>query len=147
MISFTAQHSDADLEKWIQQDMKAWFDELLEDFRKTGRDYVDRARARTKVGGQGFGNITWDLRSSIIMVLAVDGKIIETYNPPIAKGDGLKDGKALAKEVIAEMGRRKGIAMAIVAGKNYAVFVEDKGFRVISYDGFQFEDDLNSLMQ
>lgn len=146
MISFKAQHSDADLERWIQEDMQDWFDELVEDFRQTGRDYVDRARAKTKQGG-GFGNITWDLRSSIIMVLAVDGKIIETYSPPIAKGSGFETGKKLADEVVASMGRTKGVAMAIVAGMDYALFVERREYDVISGSGLKFESDLNALLR
>lgn len=147
MITFKAQHSDQELEKWIQQDMQEWFDELLNTFRLEGRKYVDRARKRTKVGGLGFGNITWDLRSSIGMVLAYDGQIIETYFPKIHNGNGYEIGKELADRIATYSGTQQGITMVIVAGMQYAAYVEDKGFRVISYDSFQFEDDLNKLMR
>ncbi|RZM22427.1 MAG: hypothetical protein EOO88_29465 [Pedobacter sp.] len=124
----------ADIEAYIQEETEAWFDELVDSLRQTGRRLVDKARAKTKSDG-GFGNITWNLRASIGMCLVDEtGRIVETYFPPINKGDhGNKIGRDMA-EAIAVYGREaQEMTMVFVAAEEYAVFVQAKGKDVIKH--------------
>jgi hypothetical protein len=118
---FTAQ----DLENWIQDDLNEWFDELAAELLRVGRGLVDEARAKTKSEG-GFGNITWNLRSSIGCAVVRNHTIRaeEIYFPQIAKGDeGHKTGIAYARE-IALLIDDGDIYLLFVAGMDYASFVQ-----------------------
>jgi hypothetical protein len=131
-FSIEALYSDADLQKWIQDDLDAWFDELAAEFLRVGKDMVDKARAKTRDDG-GFGNITWNLRSSIgcAVVRKHTIKEDEIYFPPIGKGDlGHSTGIAYIKE-IALLIDDGDIYLLFVAGMDYASLVEENGRDVI----------------
>lgn len=84
MLKITAYFDMNDIEAYIDGEMKAWLEELVESFRITGRNLVKKARAKTKAAG-GFGNITWNLRSSIGYCLMYDGEVIEVYFPSVGR--------------------------------------------------------------
>jgi len=68
---------------------------------------------------------TSNLRNSIGYVVVANGKIVVS-NFDGDDGDGRKLANSLAKEI------RNGYALIVVAGKNYASYVEAKGYNVIS---------------
>ena len=141
MIIFTAGHSDDDLERWMQEDMQEWFDEITESYKRAGKVFVDRLRAKTKSDG-GFGNITWNLRSSIGYLLLFDGEIVDTYFPKIKGGtEGEKTGLEYAQE-IALLVNEGGLQLIIVAGMGYASFVEDNDIDVLTHASKGFSKDL-----
>jgi hypothetical protein len=134
VITISADFNMADIEAYIREEEEAWYDEIIASLRTTGRTLVDKARAQTREDG-GFGNITWNLRGSIVMCLVdEEGKIFETYAPPITKGaHGTKIGKEMA-EALAVYGRNaQEITMVFVAAENYATFVQAKGKDVIKH--------------
>lgn len=134
MISVTADFNMADIEAYIREEEEAWYDEIIDSLRQTGRRLVDKARAKTKDDG-GFGNITWNLRASIGMCLVDEtGKIVETYFPPINKGaHGNKIGREMAEALAAAGREAQEIIMVFVAAEEYAVFVQAKGKDVIKH--------------
>jgi hypothetical protein len=127
MITVTPDFNMSDLDSIINEDTDVWFDEMVDSLRQTGRMLVDRARAKTKADG-GFGNITWNLRSSIGMCLVDEtGSIVETYFPPIGKGEhGNTIGRDLAERLAVYGREAKEMSMVFVAGEEYAVFVQQE---------------------
>lgn len=74
---------------------------------------------------------TANLRSSIGYVLVVDGQVVNTSSfEPIKGGtQGAAEGRSFAEQLASEV--QKGIALIVVAGKNYAKYVSAKGYDVI----------------
>ena len=121
-----------------------------------------------------FRDQTGNLQSSMGFVLAKDGKILETggftqihgngENMAIvsfknkegkevnfhAKGisgdghEGLVNGKQYAEELAGNAG--KGYALIIVAGMNYAGYVESKGFNVLTKTGTYLESEVKGMI-
>jgi len=93
------------------------------------------ARARHTYKDQ-TGNLT----SSIGYVVAKDGRIIEPvggFEVVLGGQQGAKDGKAYAKELVSKY--NKGIVLIVVAGKEYAAYVSDRGYDVL--DSAELEAD------
>jgi hypothetical protein len=127
MFNITANFTPNDVSSFIKQETDAWFKSLIEPFRVTGRDLVDRARAQTKAIG-GWGNITWNLRSSIGYLLMYNGEVIETYFPVLETGaEGSATGEDYARYVATLINEYQGVQLVIVAGMEYALLVERQG--------------------
>lgn len=127
MFSVSADFKMADVEAFIKQETETFFDELVDSFRVTGRNMVDKARAKTKSAG-GFSNITWNLRSSIGYLIIYNGQVVETYFPVAGPGDeGSATGEKYAREIATLIDNYDGIQLIIVAGMEYATFVERVG--------------------
>lgn len=79
---------------------------------------------------------TANLRSSIGYVVAIDGRIVSKSDFAHEKGekgngaDGSKEGLRYARELAAKY--PKGAALIVVAGMNYASYVQRKGYDVIA---------------
>lgn len=148
MFSIEADFDLSDLEAIVNGEVNAWIEGLLNYFRTRGRELVDKARAKTRDDG-GFGNITWNLRASIGMcIVDSDGRIIETYFPPISKGDhGNTVGREMAERLAVYGRSRNEASMVFVAGENYASLVQAKGKDVIKYViGDHLEQALKGIM-
>lgn len=148
MFSITADFKMADVEAYINSETGAWFDELVEQLRKHGKEFTKRARAKTKAQG-GFNNITWNLRSSIGFCLVYENKVVESYFPPIKGGTtGEKTGANYAKGVAYEVKQSKHeVVLVLVAGEHYAEYVADKDIDVIGRSTEVFEAEINKLWQ
>jgi hypothetical protein len=150
MIGITADFDLSALNAIIDGDITEWFNELLEDYRTAGKQFVERARSKVKTGaftGGGFGNITYDLRSSIGYLLVNNGVVIESHFPVISTGEvGAKTGLALAEEIALLVDSGDGVVLVCVAGMEYAAFVEQKGYDVISVSSEVFEVEIKELL-
>lgn len=145
MISIEALFSEKELEDRIQADADEWINGLMKVYLIKGKAAVDRARAKTKADG-GFGNITWNLRGSIGLCIVQQGRIIETYFPPIGKGDeGTRIGMETAQRLATYSAGRDDIVMYIVAGMEYASYVQAATGDVIGGSTLLFEDEVKQL--
>ncbi|MCZ4244977.1 hypothetical protein [Pedobacter punctiformis] len=143
MIKITADFSLQDLNDIINDETESWFDELVDDYRRAGKQFVERAVAKAT-----FNNITWNLRSSIGYLIMFEGKIVESYFKDLKDGtEGQEVGRDYAEFVARLVNDGVGLAMALVAGEEYAYFVEKKGKDVISGSYSFFETDLKSALQ
>lgn len=141
MMNIKANFNISNIEAIIKKETTEWFHNLLGDYQKAGKIFVDRLRARTKLTGS-FANRTFDLRSSIGYLLLFEGKIVDSYFPKMKSGSqGTEIGLNYAKE-IAGLVQEDGIQMVIVAGMEYALFVERKGYDVLSKSSKDFPKDL-----
>lgn len=89
-------------------------EQCIRDARLTG-SYTDR---------------TGNLRSSIGYVIVDRGQVVSESAFPAVKngGDGAKGGKTYAHELASQMG--SGVALIVVAGMNYAQYVQRRGYNV-----------------
>lgn len=143
MLKITADFNlndlNRDLDKFIEDAQK----KFVEVLKKVGKQAIDRSREKTKLQG-GFGNITWNLRGSIGYVIVKDHQIIDKYFPPLPDGDfGTIEGIKYAKE-IALLLDDGDIMLIVVAGMEYAFFVETKGYDVISGSSAHMESELRT---
>lgn len=147
-LDITADFSFSDLDQWINEDLNNWFDAQANAMFIKGKELVDKARAKTREDG-GFGNITWNLRSSIGCVLVKNHIILPEYIyfPQIGKGDrGHVTGVNYARE-IATLEDDGDIYLIFVAGMEYASLVQAKGKDVIKHViGDNIADSLKSIM-
>lgn len=145
MITIEQNYDPKDVAKELQAGANAWFEDLVRDYKKAGRKFVDKVRAKTKIEGS-FGNITWNLRSSIgCMVVYNDGEtthIIDKYFPTLQGAkEGSNTGLAFAEE-IALLVEEEGVQLVIVAGMEYAIYVEDHDIDVLSHSSKGFPKEL-----
>lgn len=143
MIKITADFNMDDLEAIITEETQSWFDELVDQYRVAGRSFVERAVQKAN-----FNNITWNLRSSIGYVIMYEGQIVESYFKDLIAGtEGQEVGEDYAKFILSLIDDGEGLSMALVAGEEYAYYVEAKGKDVISGSYAYFENELKSALK
>lgn len=74
---------------------------------------------------------TGNLSSSIGYAVSIDGNLVRCSNFQVVKQgrEGSVDGREYVLDIISQY--PKGIVLVVVAGKNYAAYVSDKGYDVI----------------
>jgi hypothetical protein len=87
--------------------------------------------ARSILPQFGFMDRTGNLRSSIGYMVFVNGQAVRSSYSVVKNGsDGAAQGEALARKIGAKY--RKGVALVVTAGMNYAAAVEAKGRDVLT---------------
>jgi len=143
MINITADFDLNDLNRIINSDVQDWLDELVDYYRKSGKLFVERAVAKAT-----FNNITWNLRSSIGYLIIYNGQILESYFINLKDGtEGQEVGREYAEFVARLIDEGEGLSMALVAGEEYAAFVEAKGKDVIKGSTAYFETQIKALLK
>lgn len=79
-----------------------------------------------------FKDWTGNLRSSIGFVVSNNGRILHKDFEPSAKGTDKKIGMRKGLEFAKSLVPLHGISLIVVAGENYAAYVESKGYDVIT---------------
>lgn len=102
---------------------------VLRVLRYVGEKAINEARLNGSYKDQ-----TGNLRNSIGYVIVVNGKVIDenfTYSSrgSASEEDGLKIGRSLALEIASQ---QTDIALVVVAGMKYALYVESTGLNVLS---------------
>lgn len=130
-----------EIDKDIDAELVDWFDDLVETYREAGKTFVD-----TAVEKANFNNITWNLRSSIGYVIIYNGEVLESYFKDLVKGtEGQEAGKDYAELIARFLDEGEGLAMALVAGEEYAYYVQARdGFDVIDGSYIHFETELKT---
>lgn len=133
MLKIKANYSEAALKKEIEAAIEAWLDYVVNVYKNGGQAMVDDARARTKDASKSsFGNITWELRSSIGCVVYRGSNKVFGYFPILKTGAiGAKEGEKYADEIALQYINATDIVLVVVAGKDYAAAVQSKGYNVI----------------
>jgi len=119
----------SDINKVFQAADDQMVNSILRVLRYVGEKAVNEARLNGAYQDQ-----TANLRNSIGYVIVLNGKVIDENFTYSSKGadsqeDGLKIGRKLALEIASQ---QKDIALVIVAGMKYALYVESNGFNVLT---------------
>lgn len=91
---------------------------------------------------------TTNLRSSVGYLIVQDGREVaqSDFNAVGANGgEGASTGLEYAREIAAE--NRSGLVLIVVAGMNYATYVERRGYDVLSGSQLEAERIYNQLIQ
>lgn len=115
------------LNKKLDQISKRYFDLCIAEYTRLARRCVTDARNKSKAQG-GFDDQTGNLRASMGYVIFYNGKLVDQNFEGISKGKGI--GSSLAKKIGSEY--PKNWAIVIVAGMEYASYVEAKSYDVIT---------------
>lgn len=132
-LKIKAKFTMAQIKADVDRAVKLYLNDVVRIYSKAGKAMVEDARKRTKnlgsYDGGSFGNITWNLRSSIGCAVYRDGVKVFTYFPVLNTGaEGAQTGSDYADELAQG---RPGIVLVVVAGMHYARAVESKGYNVI----------------
>ena len=148
MIDITADFNMDDIEDYINKEAQAWYNQLAKDLMKTGKKLIDKAQKKMKpdqdVYGKAFGNITWNLRSSMGCGLVFQNELVESYFPMGTGDEGRGKGIDLLNKLAAES--EEEICVIVVAGECYAGFVQTKGFDVLKMADKSFESEFMQLV-
>lgn len=104
---------------------------IIDELSKFGEMFIKDAR--TKEQGS-FNNITTRLRNSIGYVVSRDGVVKKSdFDSYSVSGVASAEGKALGLQYATEIAQEiKGYALVCVAGADYGLYVEAKGYDVIT---------------
>lgn len=105
---------------------------------REGERFVNNARSVNT-----YTDRTGNLRSSIGYVVLKDGKQISGFFPG-GKGEGKAQGMRTAAE--AAKAHRKGYVLIVVAGMNYAAYVENTGRDVLTNSANKAEQDIKASL-
>lgn len=122
--------------KMPQQSLKAFIVERLEAVREQAIRLLQVAGERcvndARMNGS-YTDRTRNLRGSTGYLIVEDGNILNAGGfVPVNGGgaDGGDEGEAFAKRVAIKY--PKGLVLILVAGMNYAAYVQDKGYNVLT---------------
>ncbi len=100
----------------------------LSEIEAVGLQIITDAREKQGHDVGGFNDITGHLRSSIGYIVLYNGKqIVSNFT---GEQIGVDTGKTVASNVAKDY--PKGYVLIMVAGMNYATYVEDRGYDVLS---------------
>lgn len=140
-IYIKANYTEAQIRAYTAKQMNLYINKVVDIYSQAGRAMVDDARSRTKelgsYDGGSFGNITWNLRSSIGCGIYVDGSSRFKYAPVLNTGS---EGSQNALDYLDSLAEGiEGIQLIVVAGEDYARSVENRGYNVITSTALQAE--------
>lgn len=145
-------------QNWLQDKIDAKMQAVLIGLEDIGNNCLREMRDPEK---RGYKDQTNNLRSSTGFVIVYNGQIVKSsgFAPTSStnasgvttQGDeGTKEGEALAKEV-ASTEAMEGLALILVAGMNYAVYVERMGLNVLDsaklFASAEVKELINDLMK
>lgn len=137
------------LTEGIEEQMEAFRQTLISRMELIGLQAVNEAR---QYNGKQYTDRTNNLRSSTGFVLVVDGQVqgasgFETCGSG-EDGDGATgstSGKAYAQELASRF--PQGVALIVVAGMEYAAFVQNKGYNVLDSAQILATDEIKKLIK
>ena len=114
--------------------------DLIEIMAYVGDEAVKEAKLLKKKDG-GFDDVSGNLRSSIGYTILRDGEVVkEGFS-------GNPEGIDAAIKVLQNVPRIAGLQLILVAGMDYASYLESKGFNVITAQGDMAVVDLESMFR
>jgi hypothetical protein len=130
-VTFTKE----DLRRYAQKQAGKFVKGTLAAYRAACIDMVKRAKSTNT-----YIDRTGNLRSSIGYVLCINGVEVDSSFKGVGE-EGVRKGYELATRIAGNAGSN-GIVAVVVAGMDYALYVEAKGYDVLTGSTRQFAGDL-----
>jgi len=125
-MGIVARYNSQDISIYLSHVLQNIEQRIIALFNKEGRKFVDDAKAMTAKEGS-FNNRTFNLRSSIGYYIFANGKLVDQYF------SGNAEGKRAADEAVLNIPMlSRGYQLIGIAGMDYAVAVESRGYNVIT---------------
>ena len=114
------------IDAYIEEQIKRWKTALIRLLGWVGEECRNAA-----ITSHRYKNQTGNLESSTGYVIVDNGHIVKVggFNPIFEGKKGATEGKAYAKSLVSQY--PTGICLIVVAGKNYASYVSDRGLDVL----------------
>lgn len=118
---------DKEIKEYLIRGIDKFNIEIIQTLKYVGEKVVNEARDQGS-----YLNQTGNLRSSIGCGIVKDGRLISTFGFQQVKDgkEGIDTGKSYLKELISK--NPKGLVLIVVAGRNYAAYVEARGLNVLN---------------
>ena len=117
----------SEIDAYIDQSIDQALEVIVNTFLYVGESCIREARDNGSYMDQ-----TGNLRSSIGYVVVVDGQIVRKNVVDLVKNgtEGTKEAEAFLERLASE--HSTGICLIVVAGMNYASYVEGRGYNVLT---------------
>ncbi len=127
--------------KYIDRRIGERTNEIVDFLRVKGMEYTRLARQKAFASvNKAYTNRTWNLVSSVGFGIAKSGLIVESFFPVLRTGsEGSAKGEKVAEKAAKELCGADEIALVLVAGEDYASFVQSKGYDVIANTSDEFQ--------
>lgn len=160
-MPITKLFTDSQLKQYLQKNIEGYKGNLLDLFKIHGEMAVRIMRTNSEAGNKKlFTDRTANLRNSEGYLIFKDRNIVvDTYpnnakpNPNISEserskvGQGVRMGKRLAQGIGSEFAPKNGFLLIATAGMDYALYVEAKGYDVITGGAIKVKKELDKAMQ
>jgi hypothetical protein len=139
-MALKSNFNEAKSMKDIEKQAETLYQKIIDAFIYAAEEFIINARgqAQSHAAGQ-YEDVTANLRNSIGYYLFHNGEMIIGKEPGTFAGK-VTEGRLPASEIasmnkqtIQEFVKPTGFQMILIAGMNYASYVESKGYNVISY--------------
>lgn len=139
-MGLTPRYSGGDVRKLLLQKQERIYKAIIHMLAYLGELSVNHARTAGDYTDQ-----TGNLRSSIGYVVIANGKRVKQNFLSVGGPDGVRKAKALVDELQERF--PTGFALIVVAGMNYAFYVETKGRNVLSSAEHYAQSKLPEMMK
>lgn len=121
--------SKAMLNEVFRKHQQRCYEAVVRTLMYCGEQIVNKVRDGNKP--KSYKDQTGNLRSSTGYILSYNGKVISksSFASVLNGGKGSKEGEGFARRLATQYD--KGFVLIVVAGMEYAVYVEDKGYDVL----------------
>lgn len=145
MISVERNFDMNSIHAYMERRVEERIQEVVAFLRSKGLEYTELARE--KIGAKKpYTNRTFNLVSSVGFTIARDGQVVESYFPLYETGvEGQAKGEEVGEREAKELSTKNVVALVLVAGEDYAEYVQDKGFDVTYASSLRFENFLNKI--
>lgn len=138
MISVERDFDMSALHSYMEDEANKRIDEVVAFLHKKGVEFTTAARQKIYATNP-YNNITYNLVSSVGFSIAKSGIVVESYFPLEATGaQGKAKGEALAESTALSLSGPDDIVLIMVAGEDYASYVEVNGRDVVTGSSDKF---------
>lgn len=125
-MPITQQTPQDAINAYIEEQIERWKRGMIRLLQYVGEECRNEAKLRHK-----YKNQTGNLESSIGYVITDNGKVVKVggFDIIFEGKKGATEGKAYAKSLVSQF--PTGFCLIMVAGKNYASYVSDRGLDVL----------------
>ncbi|WP_285011203.1 hypothetical protein [Pedobacter faecalis] len=143
MISLEATYSMDRVRSYIEKRVSERTEEVISFLRAKGVEYTEIARSKT-LANKPYTNRTFNLVSSVGFAIVKSGQVVESYFPLMRTGaEGKAKGEATAARWAKGHSDSDDVVLVLVAGEDYASFVQAKEFDVTKMASIEFSGFLN----
>lgn len=126
---------------YIEEQVKQNISLFIEAFRRIGEECINVARVKVKALPRDYQDQTGNLRSSIGYAILDDGELVDAPKiVPVTKEGREGEGEALKYIDTLRKTYPEGLVLLVVAGMDYAAYVQAKGYDVLTSAELRMEE-------
>lgn len=130
-----------EIEAYVEEELQKRIGLVIEAFKRIGEECIKVAKVKVQAIPKDYTDRTRNLRSSVGYAILDDGELVQEPTVVSIVKDG-KDGEKRAKEYIKKLQSEynDGLVLIVVAGMEYAAYVQAKGYDVLVSADMKMEE-------